>query len=118
LKDCQRDEMAYDEDLATRVRGQLADQEAATEKQMFGGIAFLLGGNMAVCIRGDELMVRVGREGADQALDEPHTRVLDMAGRPMRGWVLVTPAGLSAEPELRGWVERGVTFARSLPPKA
>jgi TfoX N-terminal domain len=109
--------MAYDEDLANRVREQLAGETAVTEKAMFGGLAFLLAGNMAVGLSGDELMVRVGPEAGDDALAEPHTRPFDMTGRPMKGWILVAPEGLGSDAELSSWVGRGVAFARSLPPK-
>ena len=110
--------MAYDEDLAARVREQLSDQDGVSEKRMFGGLAFMLDGNMAVGLSGsDELMVRVGPDGTDQALAEPHTRLFDMTGRPMRGWILVAPEGITTKRALGGWVRRGVEFARSLPPK-
>jgi TfoX/Sxy family transcriptional regulator of competence genes len=109
--------MAYDEDLAMRVREQLADQDAITEKEMFGGLAFLLAGNMSVGIRGSELMVRVGPEGAEDALGQPHARPFDMTGRPMKGWILVAEEGIASERGLAAWVARGVGFARSLPPK-
>ena len=110
--------MAYDEDLANRVREQLADQEGVAEKQMFGGLAFLLDGNMAVGLsRGGELMVRLGPDGADEALERPHTRLFDMSGRPMRGWILVATEGVRTTRQLSAWVRRGVAFARTLPPK-
>jgi TfoX/Sxy family transcriptional regulator of competence genes len=109
--------MAYDEDLAMRVREQLADQDAITEKEMFGGLAFLLAGNMSVGIRGSELMVRVGPEGAEEALGQPHARPFDMTGRPMKGWILVAAEGIASERGLGAWVARGIEFARSLPPK-
>jgi hypothetical protein len=109
--------MAYDHDLANRIREQLADEDAVTEKEMFGGIAFLLAGNMAVGVTREDLMVRVGKDESDEALARPHTRVFDMTGRPMRNWILVEPAGVEADAELGAWVGRGVAFARSLPPK-
>ena len=109
--------MAYDQDLANRVREQLADEDAVTEKQMFGGIAFLLSGNMAVGVSREDLMVRVGKDQSDDALAQPHTRVFDMTGRPMRNWVLVEPAGVESDAQLSAWIGRGVAFARSLPPK-
>jgi hypothetical protein len=109
--------MAYDEDLADRVRDQLAAEPAVTEKAMFGGLAFLLEGNMAVGLSGDELMVRVGPDAADDALARPHTRPFDMTGRPMKGWILVAPEGVAEEDDLSAWVARGVDLARSLPPK-
>jgi hypothetical protein len=109
--------MAYDEDLANRVREQLAAEPAVTEKAMFGGLAFLLQGNMAVGLSGAELMVRVGPDASDDALDRPHTRPFDMTGRPMKGWILVAPEGVARERDLAAWVARGVEFARSLPAK-
>ncbi len=109
--------MAYDEDLANRVRERLANEDAVTEKAMFGGLAFLLAGNMAVGLNKDDLMVRVGPEASDAALAEPHVRVFDMTGRPMKGWVLVAPEGTRSDADLAAWVRRGVDFARSLSPK-
>ena len=109
--------MPYDEDLAERVREQLAAERGLAEKAMFGGVAFLLDGNMAVGLSGDELMVRVGPDRSDEALARPHTRPFDMTGRPMKGWILVAPDALGGERELADWVSEGVAFARSLPPK-
>ena len=109
--------MAYDEDLADRVREQLASEPAVAEKAMFGGLAFLLEGNMAVGISGDDLMVRVGPDASDDALARPHTRPFDMTGRPMKGWILVAPDGVAGERALAAWVARGADFARSLPAK-
>jgi TfoX/Sxy family transcriptional regulator of competence genes len=110
--------MAYDEDFAHRVREQLADEHGVTEKAMFGGLAFLLHGNMAVGLSGGgELMVRVGPDATDDALARPHTRLFDMTGRPMKGWILVAPDGVKTKRQLGAWVRRGVQFARSLPPK-
>jgi TfoX/Sxy family transcriptional regulator of competence genes len=110
--------VAYDEDLANRVREQLAGEEPRTEKAMFGGLAFLVAGNMAVAINRDGLMVRVGPEAGDAAAEEPHARAMTMGSRQMKGWVLVAPEGLRTDAQLRDWVRRGVAFARSLPPKA
>ncbi len=84
---------------------------------MFGGIAFMVGGNMAVGVSGDDLMVRVGKETYDEALTRPGVRELEMSGRPMRGWVLVSDRGYSTESELGNWIDRGVSYAASLPPK-
>jgi TfoX-like protein len=110
--------MAYDEELAHRVREQLAGEEGVSEKAMFGGLAFLLRGNMAVGLSsGGELMVRVGPEGTDAALARPRTRLFDMSGRPMPGWILVAPEGVKTERELAGRMSRGVQFARTLPAK-
>lgn len=110
--------MAYDEQLAHRIREQLADESGVTEKAMFGGLAFLLNGNMAVGISNTgELMVRVGADATDDALSRPHTRPFDMTGRPMKGWILVAPEGFKTNRELGTWVGRGVGFARTLQTK-
>jgi hypothetical protein len=110
--------VAYDEVLANRVREQLARTDAVTEKAMFGGLAFLVAGNVAVGITHTaELMVRLGPEAGEAALDEPHVRPFDMSGRPMRGWIVVGAAGIESDPQLGGWVARGTAFARALPPK-
>jgi TfoX/Sxy family transcriptional regulator of competence genes len=110
--------MAYDEALADRVRDRLAGGDGLTEKKMFGGIAFLLDGNMSVGVRGEDLMVRVGEEGTDEALAQPHARQSYMGERAMKGWILVAPEGLADDAQLDAWVGRGVAYARSLPPKA
>jgi TfoX-like protein len=109
--------MAYDEDLANRIRERLGAEDGVTEKAMFGGLAFLLRGNMAVGISGDELMVRIGPDAADAALARPHTRVFDMTGRPMRGWILVAGSALAEDEALGAWVDEGCDFAAGLPPK-
>jgi hypothetical protein len=110
--------MTYDEELAHRIREQLADEGGVTEKAMFGGLAFMLAGNMAVGISSSgELMVRVGPDASDDALARPHTRIFDMTGRPMRGWILVAAEGFATSRQLGAWVRRGVAFSRTLPPK-
>ena len=109
--------MAYDEGLAQRIREALADADGLSERRMFGGIAFMLHGNMAVGISGDELMVRVGPEAYDEALAQPHARVFDMTGRVMRGWVVVAAEGIADDAALGEWVRQGANYARSLPPK-
>ena len=109
--------MAYDEGLATRVRDVLGNRPGLVEKTMFGGLAFLVRGNMACGVRGDDLMVRVSPEVADAALAEPGVRPFDMTGRPMKGWLLVTPDGHAEDDDLRRWVGRGLAYASSLPPK-
>jgi TfoX/Sxy family transcriptional regulator of competence genes len=109
--------MAYDEDLAARVRALLGDRADIEEKRMFGGLTFLLNGNMAVGLRGEDLMVRVGKDDAESLEAERGARRADMAGRPMRGWLLVAPAGTSDDDELERWVRRGEEFAASLPAK-
>ena len=109
--------MAYDEGLAQRIREALADDAGLSERRMFGGVAFMLHGNMAVGISGDELMVRVGPEAYDEALAQPHARVFDMTGRVMRGWVVVAAEGIADDAALDEWVQRGADYALSLPPK-
>jgi hypothetical protein len=110
--------MSLDSELADRVRDQLAGEPGLAEKAMFGGLAFLLDGNMAVGITNtSELMVRVGPTGECEALTDPHARRFDMTGRPMKGWILVERAGIETEAELNGWARQGVEFARSLPAK-
>ena len=109
--------MAYDEGLAQRLREALAHEDGLAERRMFGGIAFMLHGNMAAGVSNDELMVRAGPERVDEALDRPHARVFDLSGRLMNGWVLVAPEGTVDDADLAGWLELGVSFARSLPPK-
>ena len=84
---------------------------------MFGGLAFLVGGNMAVCVHGTELIVRMPPADTATAVAEPGARVFDLTGRPMKGWLLVASAGLESDTALASWVDRGVTYARSLPPK-
>ncbi|PAZ14363.1 RNA methyltransferase [Streptomyces sp. SA15] len=109
--------MAYDEGLAERIRQRLGAEPDITEKRMFGGIAFLHRGNMAVGVSGDDLMVRVGPDDADAALARPGARVFDMTGRPMRGWILVAGTALKEDDVLDEWIDKGRTFASSLPPK-
>ena len=109
--------MAYDEGLARRIRGLLGDMPDVVEKKMFGGVGFILAGNMACGVSGPDFIVRVGPAAGLQALGQPHTRPFDMTGRPMAGWIVVDPAGVADDTELAGWVQRGVDFARSLPPK-
>jgi TfoX/Sxy family transcriptional regulator of competence genes len=108
--------MAYDEDLADRVRAVLPAAEPVTERQMFGGLAFLLGGHMFCGVVKDTLMVRLGPDGAGRALDQPHVRPMDFTGRPMKGMVFVKPAGLEGA-ALRHWVDAAAGYVRGLPPK-
>jgi TfoX/Sxy family transcriptional regulator of competence genes len=109
--------MAYDEGLAQRIRERLEEQRGITEKRMFGGLAFLVGGNMAVGIVKDELMVRVGPDAYEDALAQPHARPMDFTKRPMRGFVYVATAGFEEDADLARWIRRGVGFAASLPAK-
>ena len=109
--------MAYSKELAARVSAQLDELPNLVEKKMFGGVGYLLNGNMACGVLNDDLIVRVGAENYQQALDEPHTKLFDTTGRQMRGWVMVTPDGLADDAELAEWVQKGVDFASTLPPK-
>jgi hypothetical protein len=109
--------MAYDEQLAERVRAALGDDPRLHEQKMFGGLAFMISGNMCVGILGDDLMVRVGPAAYDDALARPHTREMDFTGRPMRGIVFVDASGTATDADLEAWVDRGIDFAGSLPRK-
>ncbi|MFJ9537569.1 TfoX/Sxy family protein [Streptomyces sp. NPDC101225] len=109
--------MAYDEGLAERIRERLRAGPGITERHMFGGIAFLYRGNMAVGVWGDDLMVRVGPDAADAALARPGARRFDMTGRPMRGWVVVAGSVVAEDEALGGWLDEGHAFAAGLPPK-
>jgi len=105
--------LAYDEQLAERIRTILASVDAVSERRMFGGIAFMVGGNMACGVIGDELMVRVGADGHDDALREPHVRVMDFTNRPSRGMVYVGVPAITSDADLERWVSRA---SRSLSP--
>jgi TfoX/Sxy family transcriptional regulator of competence genes len=109
--------MAYDNDLAQRVRAALADNPEITEKRMFGGIAFLLRGLMLVGVSATSLMARVGEESYADSLGRPHAREMDFTGKPMRGYVYVEAAGLATEADLRFWIDRCEEFVATLPPK-
>jgi TfoX/Sxy family transcriptional regulator of competence genes len=109
--------VAYDEGLATRVRDLIGDRPGVVEKKMFGGLAFLLNGNMACGVHGEELIVRLAADATDAALAEPGTRLFDMTTRPMKGWILVDAGAHAEDDDLRRWVDRGVAYADTLPPK-
>ena len=109
--------MAYDEMLAQRVRDCFEDPDVVTERRMFGGLCFLVSGNMCCGIVGHELMVRVGPEGYAAALKRPHAREMDFTGRPLKGMVYLAPDGLRTKRSLQAWVKRGAAFAGSLPAK-
>jgi hypothetical protein len=112
--------MTYSEAQAERVRNQLAGRSGIIEKQMFGGIAFLLGGNMAVGVHGEDLIVRVDPALTDVLLREPGAKPFDLSGSrgPPAGWLLVGPSGYRTDAALRTWVGRGTAYASSLPKKA
>lgn len=109
--------MAYDEQLAERVRGVLKRRRGVTEKKMFGGLSFLVNGHMCCGVLDDELMVRVGPDAYEAALKRKGARPMDFTGRPMKGMVFVGRPGHSRAASLKSWVEQGLVHARSLPPK-
>lgn len=109
--------MAFDETLADRVRPLLARRKGFSEKKMFGGIGFLLHGNMCVGVWKKSLIVRLGPDGYEDALVEPFVKEFDITGRPMKGWVLVEAGGIEQEEHLRDWVGRATRFVGSLPEK-
>jgi len=110
--------VAYDERLAERIRAVLGDRIDVDERRMFGGVAFMVNGNMCCGVVGEELVVRLGPEDAEAALGEPGTRPFDFTGRPMRGFLFVGPDALAEDSDLDRWVGRAEEFAAGLPPKA
>ena len=109
--------MAYDKALETRISSLLGPSSGLLAKKMFGGIGYLLNGNMAFGIIKEYLIVRVGADNYEAALAKPHTCVFDITGRPMKGWVMIAPEGVKNETELQNWVQAGLDFAQTLPPK-
>ncbi|MGH2954115.1 MAG: TfoX/Sxy family protein [Solirubrobacterales bacterium] len=109
--------MAYDEGLAERIREVLSAREGVGEREMFGGICFMVAGNMACGVNGDDLIARIGPEAAEAALGEVHVSDFDLTGRPMRAWVMVAAEGVASDEDLARWVAAGADFAASLPPK-
>ncbi len=109
--------MPYDANLATRLRQLLESRQEIEEKKMFGGIAFLNGGNMCFGVHGDKLIVRVGPGQYEQSLGLPHTGPMDITGRPMKGWVMVDAEGTGTDASLQQWIDKGLTFAAGLPEK-
>ncbi len=109
--------VAYDEDLAQRVRDVLAARAEVTERKMFGGIAFMVAGNMACGVLGEDLIVRLGDDEGEKALAEDGVRPFDFTGKPMKGIVYVSPERLTDDAGLTEWVEAGADYATSLPAK-
>ena len=109
--------MAYDEDLADRVRQILGPSKNLREQKMFGGIAFMIDEKMAVGVHGPDLMVRVAADDHDTVVKEPGARMMDMIARPMKGFLFVGPAGTKSGPSLKKWVKRSTTFVAALPAK-
>jgi TfoX/Sxy family transcriptional regulator of competence genes len=109
--------MAYDDELGDRIRDVLAGRDGVREQKMFGGLGFMVGGHMAVGVIKDELMARVGADREDEALAQPHARLMDFTGRPMTGFIQVAAEGVATEEQVRPWVERALAFVATLPPK-
>jgi len=109
--------MAFDDGLAERIREFTGADPLMSERKMFGGLCFMSSGNMAFGVLGSEIMVRVGPDAYAESLQLPHAREMDFTGRSMRGMVYVDPDGISEDDELVAWLERGLTYAQSLPPK-
>jgi TfoX/Sxy family transcriptional regulator of competence genes len=109
--------VAYDEALADRIRDVISARSDVTERKMFGGIGFMIGGNMSVGVIGEDLIVRLDPEEAEAALEEPGVREFDFTGRPMKGWVFVAPEVTADDDGLASWVDAGADYASSLPAK-
>jgi TfoX/Sxy family transcriptional regulator of competence genes len=109
--------VAFSESLAQRTRNSLACKRGVEEKKMFGGVGFLLQGNMLVGVWKDSLIVRLGPDDGEQAMREPNVKPFDITGKPMKGWVLVGPEGVDDDEELKTWIERASKFVKTLPAK-
>ena len=109
--------MAFDETLAARIRDALARKRGVEEKKMFGGVGFLLHGNMLVGVWKESLVARLGPDQGEAALKQPHVKDFDITGRAMKGWVLVGPEGVEDDEQLTAWIERAMRFAGTLPAK-
>jgi TfoX/Sxy family transcriptional regulator of competence genes len=109
--------MPMDESIADKIRAEVNNYPDVVEKRMFGGIGFIVNGNMACGVNGSDLIVRVGPEQSKPALDRPYTKVFDMTGRPMLGWIKIAPDGFASEQDLKNWIKQGMEFALTLPPK-
>jgi len=109
--------MAFNETLSVRIRKHIGKRSGLVEKKMFGGLAFLLKGNMSVGVHGDEMIVRIDSAESEAALKQKHVRIFDITGKPMKGWILVDAKGLADDKALAKWVDMGVAYAQSLPAK-
>ena len=109
--------MAFDEGLAQRIRESLGRQPGLVEKKMFGGVGFILQGNMACGVNKDDLILRVGPQRYEELLADPEARPFDFTGRPMKGWLMIGPDGYESDDALTRWLNLGIDFALSLPPK-
>ena len=109
--------MAFDEDLAARIRNGLARKKNIEEKKMFGCICFFLNGNALVGVWKDRLIARLGPDEGEAALREPHVRAFDITGRPMKGWIMVEPEGVEDDDQLKNWIQQAAKFVQTLPAK-
>ena len=109
--------MAFSESLAQRIRACLAGKKGVVEKKMFGGVGFLLKGNMLIGVWKDSLIARLGPEAGEKALTEDSVRPFDITGKAMKGWVLVEPDGIESDGQLQAWIERATVFVKGLPGK-
>ncbi|WP_372789517.1 TfoX/Sxy family protein [Paraconexibacter sp.] len=109
--------MAYSEELADRIRDVIGARSGVTERRMFGGVVWMIDGNMAVGTLGEDLMVRVGAQDTQRALTEPHVGPMDFTGKPLKGFVRVAAEGIADGVQLAGWIDVGADYATSLPPK-
>jgi TfoX/Sxy family transcriptional regulator of competence genes len=109
--------MAFDASLAARIRAILARKKGIEERKMFGGVGFLLNGNMLVGVWKDSIIVRLGHDKYDDALVEPHVREFDITGKTMKGWIMVEPEGVKDHDQLKDWIGRATTFVKTLPKK-
>jgi TfoX/Sxy family transcriptional regulator of competence genes len=109
--------MAYSQSLAARIRQALAGTRGIEEKKMFGGVGFLLDGNMLVGVWKDSLIARLGPDAGKEALAEEHVRPFDITGKPMKGWAMVEPDGIESDGQLTAWIERATAFVKTLPAK-
>ncbi len=109
--------MAYSKSLAERVRHLIGRQRGLTEKRMFGGIGFLLYGNLVVAVWLDSLIVRLGIEAANEAMEEPYVKPFDLTGKAMKGWAMIEADGVDCDHQLESWIQRAVAFVRTLDPK-
>jgi TfoX/Sxy family transcriptional regulator of competence genes len=109
--------MAFDENLARRIRTVLGRKKAVVEKKMFGGVGFLLKGNILVGVWKDSLIVRLGEDEAEDALREEHVRPFDITGKAMKGWAMVERGGIAEDEQLKEWIQRALKFVATLPAK-
>jgi hypothetical protein len=109
--------VAFSESLAGRIRDALAPKKNIEEKKMFGGVGFQLNGNMLVGVWKTSLIVRLGPDAYDDAMQEPHVRAFDITGKPMKGWLMVEPDGIENDDQLADWIERAMKFVKGLPKK-